>query len=367
MEIGFAGWFRALRKWRLRCRSGFRDRAGPSRASRARSSPAPTRIQTRNRISFSPISIATLPPSQSFAPPYSVALPLSLRRRSGRKALKPAIIPSLPNKDWRKAAKDKQKERYIPDAVGSMRLNSTPLNGAQKTQGNMGTRDVINSVAVVGGLAVRPTPPTLDSPALPLPDNDEIMTPAPPTLQLTDEQRALRELLAGETKNEDEEMSDLVLLSAADNRGGPLDESDAFKRDLESRPDEVSLSLTLCSRFNCCIMQATLEQYAATPVGTFGLALLRGMGWKQGTPASRTGRAGPTEAHVPKARPSLLGIGATPLAEVLGKDGKDKGKRPASRRDEMKYVPLLRVEREGASPNASGSGRSVRNMFRTHA
>ena len=75
------------------------------------------------------------------------------------------------------------------------------------------------------------------TPASPLPTT----LPVPPTVALTDEQKALRELLAGETKGEDEEMSDLVLLSAADDRGGPLDESDAFKRDLDSRPDEVSL------------------------------------------------------------------------------------------------------------------------------
>lgn len=179
--------------------------------------------------------------------------------RSGKKPVKPQIIPSLPNKDWRKAAKDKQKERYIPDAVGSMRLNSTPTNGKEKTQGGMGTRDVINSIAVVGGLAVRssviPTSTPLQSGNADATtstttnlNEDQIMTPAsplptlpaPPTVELTDEQKALRELLAGETKGEDEEMSDLVLLSAADDRGGPLDESDAFKRDLDSRPDEVS-------------------------------------------------------------------------------------------------------------------------------
>lgn len=99
--------------------------------------------------------------------------------------------------------------------------------------------------------------------------------------------------------------------------------------------------------------QSSLDDYARVPVGTFGLALLRGMGWQQGTPASRTGRAGPVEAFVPKSRPSLLGIGATPLAEVLGVE-KGKNGKPVrkDRREEMKYMPLLRVEREG-------SGRSV--------
>lgn len=91
--------------------------------------------------------------------------------------------------------------------------------------------------------------------------------------------------------------------------------------------------------------------------------MLRGMGWAPGQAASRSGR-GAIEAHVPSSRPALLGIGAKPMAEAMGdggkgKDGKGakgKGGERKSRREEMRFVPLVKQAREGGG----GSGRSVR-------
>lgn len=77
------------------------------------------------------------------------------------------------------------------------------------------------------------------------------------------------------------------------------------------------------------------------------------MGWKEGTSTSRTGRQGPVEAHVPSARPALLGIGAKPMEEEKGKDGKPLKKR-GDRREEMKYMPLVKRE------TPTSSGRNVR-------
>jgi len=84
------------------------------------------------------------------------------------------------------------------------------------------------------------------------------------------------------------------------------------------------------------------------------------MGWQPGQAASRSGR-GAIEAHVPSSRPSLLGIGAKPMAETTGDDKKgSKGKNGSSagggksRREEMKFMPLIKQAREG-----SASGRSV--------
>lgn len=84
------------------------------------------------------------------------------------------------------------------------------------------------------------------------------------------------------------------------------------------------------------------------------------MGWKEGTAASRTGRSGPAEAFVPTSRPALLGIGAKPLAEVLGEE-KGKGGQVIrkDKREDMKYVPLLKQERGGSTSAGGGSGRSV--------
>jgi G patch domain/KOW motif-containing protein len=49
------------------------------------------------------------------------------------------------------------------------------------------------------------------------------------------------------------------------------DEEQRFKADVASRPDEASL-----------------EDYEKIPVEAFGKALLRGMGWSEGTPIGKT-------------------------------------------------------------------------------
>lgn len=97
------------------------------------------------------------------------------------------------------------------------------------------------------------------------------------------------------------------------------------------------------------------------------MAMLRGMGWQPGQAASRTGR-GAIEAHVPSSRPSLLGIGAKPMTEALGTgdDAKGRlgGKKPArtSKRDDMRFVPLMKRERdtEGAERRGGSADSPVR-------
>lgn len=266
------------------------------------------------------------------------------------------VIASIPNRDWREAATargKKKKERYIPDAVGGMKLGGqgVPADVTQKTQGGMGTRDVINDSVVVGGLdlAMKDVPAALAEPMdvdgrAPAEGEREppaIAVVAPPAE--TEEQRAIRELMVGDTVSAPAPLA-IILPAAADERIAPLDETDAFRRDLLTRPDE-----------------STLDDYARVPVGQFGAALLRGMGWKEGTAASRTGRKGPVEAFVPTSRPALLGIGAKPIADVLGED-KGKNGKPLrkDRREDMKFVPLVKRERESVS--VGGSGKSVSSL-----
>ena len=163
---------------------------------------------------------------------------------------------------------------------------------------------------------------------------------AKPVAAETEEQRAIRELMTGDSFAAPAPLA-VILPAAADERTAPLDEADAFRRDLLTRPDE-----------------STLDDYARVPVGQFGAALLRGMGWKEGTAASRTGRKGPVEAFVPTSRPALLGIGAKPIADILGEDkGKNGKPMRKDRREDMKFVPLVKREREPAS--VGGSGKSV--------
>ncbi|ORY55144.1 DExH-box splicing factor binding site-domain-containing protein [Leucosporidium creatinivorum] len=265
----------------------------------------------------------------------------------------PLVIPSLPNKDWRKAAEEagarrnggrKKREMYIPDAVGGMRVGGPVGDGSQ---GNMGTRDTINSEPIVGGLALGSKKEEVVTAAedgvVAMEVEEEVTTVVEENkAPETEEQRALRELMSGGASTTDQTPSVDIIHSAADARGALGDAVDSsastFQRDVHSRPDE-----------------ATLDDYSRVPVGEFGAAMLRGMGWKPGQAASRNGRKGPTEAFVPKARPAMLGIGAKPMADVLGPE--DKGKGPhKSRREELKFMPLLKREREGS---ASGSGRDT--------
>lgn len=273
----------------------------------------------------------------------------------------PLVIPALPNKDWRKAAEElragrnpgKKREMYLPERGGGMRFREGDAPSSSSTTPVLEAEvDAINTEEVVGGLETRErriemevdeTQPSQSNLAPPVSPRLAAAAAAPKAEE-SEEQRAMRELLGeagGPLKTEEAELD--AIYSSADARNGPLEEADAFKRDLESRPDEASL-----------------EDYARVPVGAFGLAMLRGMGWQPGQAASRTGR-GAIEAHVPSSRPSLLGIGAKPMAEAIGDDKKgSKGRNGSSsaagksRREEMKFMPLVKQAREGA-----GSGRST--------
>ncbi|BGP28208.1 DNA primase large subunit Spp2 [Rhodotorula toruloides] len=229
----------------------------------------------------------------------------------------PLVIPSLPNKDWRKAAEEmrgsyrKKKEIYLPEKAGGMSMASGSESAAR---GEVEGVEKIGTEEVKGGLSFgeKNYSPAVEieakqGSAPPPPSSARPPTPSIPA-GLTEEQRALRELL-GTEGGADGPADELdAIVSAPDARNGPMDESEAFKRDVDSRPDEASL-----------------QDYARIPVGQFGLAMLRGMGWQPGQAASRSGR-GATEAYVPKKREALLGIGATSMRTALGGDAAGKGK-----------------------------------------
>ena len=142
--------------------------------------------------------------------------------------------------------------------------------------------------------------------------------------ELTEDQQAIRAILAA-AKNpnqSDEPQIDVI----------PVSEEDALRQDLSELHES-----------------ATLEDYDRVPVSQFGAALLRGMGWTEGTAASRKKGAdgkpkGLVEPWLPQARPALLGIGAK-KKEVFD-DG--SGKAGKKFRPDKKYMPLLKVERNGS-------------------
>ncbi|KAI0370496.1 hypothetical protein BV20DRAFT_943991 [Pilatotrama ljubarskyi] len=257
-------------------------------------------------------------------------------RSSGRvhekpKPQGPLVIPPLKNKDWRELAR-KRKQLYVPPSAAAQ-------TGADGSVGGLGTRDTINSGPQAAGLQMKKRVKLEEGEDVPMPEAD-----APPPQDQesvkkeedTDDQKALRAILASAATGGDAGIDgpqiDIIPVGAPS-------EDDVYKQDVVELPDEASL-----------------EDYERVPVSQFGAALLRGMGWKEGTAASKKGK-GLVEPWLPQARPALLGIGAKEK-EMFDDGSKKKG---GKARPERRYVPVIKKERregtEGESGSRSGSGR----------
>lgn len=213
---------------------------------------------------------------------------------------------------------------YVPDGAKA-------ATGADGSVGGLGTRDAINSGPRVAGLVKKEkrikTEDDMDGVVEDAPTDQA--PPTPDVKEETEDEKALRAILA--SANPDDDGTNVPTIDAIPSGGNawtrPADETDAYRQDVLTRPDE-----------------ATLDDYDRVPVAEFGAALLRGMGWKPGTAASRT-RTGPAEPWLPTARPALLGIGAK--ERVVADDGTPQnGKAKAKGRPERRYVPLVKRERE---------------------
>lgn len=252
----------------------------------------------------------------------------------------PLIIPALPNKDWRAAAKEaaaKRRKGYIPDE-GKMKT------GADGSQGGMGIRDTINAGPQQAGLVIykkrkldndQDSNFDLEGQAKMETDEEEPEHEEP----LSAEQLAVNALLYAAKQANGEAPMDEMPVAAIPMAPSTLSlkgdtETEAYRDDVASRPDS-----------------ATLDDYKRMPVSQFGTALLMGMGWKPGMGASKTGK-GPSEAIVPKARPALLGLGAKPQEVVEG----SKSAKPSKR-----YVPVMAVARGDSSRSDKGGGERSRS------
>jgi hypothetical protein len=234
------------------------------------------------------------------------------------------VIPALKNKDWREVARKRRStHQFIP---------SSAKTGKDGSVGGLGTRETINSGPVLSGLQIKKkVVETLSERGFERQETTDIEMVAVEVE--TDDQKALRAILAesaGETLYED---------SAIDVIPTPISEADALKQDVEELPDPASL-----------------EDYSRVPVSQFGAALLRGMGWKEGTAASRKPGKGLVEPYLPVARPALLGIGAK--EQEIHDDGSGKDKK-TTKRPSKRYVPVVKQERSGTStPLRDGRARS---------
>lgn len=125
----------------------------------------------------------------------------------------------------------------------------------------MGTRDVINTTQVVGGIEFvnrEREKAEMEGHVQEVQveeEVDQVQKEKEKEETETEEQKALRELLAGERVDPPREQVELILPASAsgggDDRSPPIEEGDSFRRDLMSRPDEVtsfppSLSLENC-------------------------------------------------------------------------------------------------------------------------
>ncbi|KAK7685107.1 hypothetical protein QCA50_011946 [Cerrena zonata] len=278
---------------------------------------------------------------QRVIPQLTVALFFDSLHEKKKQPEGPLVIPALKNRDWRDLAR-KRKQIYLPPS-------SSATTGADGSVGGLGTRDSINSGPQLSGLQLAKKPKLEDGAEVKMEVEEQETVSAVENHaeedvkeeELTEDQKAIRAILAAakNPNHSDEPQIEII----------PVSEEDALRQDLTELPDSASL-----------------DDYERVPVSQFGAALLRGMGWTDGTAASRKKGAdgkpkGLTEPWLPQARPALLGIGAKEK-EVFD-DGSGKGKKF---RPDKKYMPLLKVEKNGSRNGSedrdtrSGSGSSSR-------
>lgn len=254
----------------------------------------------------------------------------------------PMVIQPLPNRDWRQSshAKNARRPTYMPEG-GQREVRPEDLverSGDDVVRG--GLQRVEASVQVESG----------DVPAAVTEDVDMVarsgnMEPAGTAASETLEQQALNAVLA--SANEDTSAPDMTIDLQSDTLNlldrPPLDESDSFRQDVLTRPEE-----------------STMEDYSAVPIESFGAALLRGMGWNPGS--------GPNpKIHEPKRRPNGLGLGASEKPGSKEKGGKDDPSMSRAEKDKKRkedratrggrgYVPVAKRARVSLIPGSTTSG-----------
>ncbi|KAJ4380151.1 DNA primase large subunit Spp2 [Didymella sp. IMI 355093] len=184
----------------------------------------------------------------------------------------PLVIPSLPNRNWREEARKRQLEKapHVKQQGGEDVVMEEPEK------------------EVVYGLTVPMKPSSGEGSMGGTVEAMDVDVQAGEIEGLTDAQRlekaALEHLLTGSSTD-----TQRVVPAITD--------EEALANDLHAAPDEPDL-----------------DAYEATPIEGFGLAMLRGMGWKDSDGESRAAGNGAKAPKDVKRRPALLGIGAKPDA-----------------------------------------------------
>jgi hypothetical protein len=238
----------------------------------------------------------------------------------------PMVIPALPNKDWRNSTRrtpsyrPEERRRDVEEDIKPDRIGDEPQKSGlsfvvkkervEDTEGVEVKREQEESVTIDGNAQPLTTTQTTTV-------KSESTEAKPMTL----EEQALQAILTGDHSVEsasDRAQRELIIRSEADRLVQPISETDALQRDLNALP-EVS----------------TGDDYRNIPVEAFGMAMLRGMGYNPNDDKN-------TKIHLPKSRPGQLGLGATPMSEIIPPSHDKKSKRED------------RAKRGGRGFNASG-------------
>lgn len=231
----------------------------------------------------------------------------------------PLVIERQPNRDWRGEAMRRRVQALVnPEASGTNvpTEDTTPLEyGLQVTKKrNRG-------------------------------ENEQRQPEAPSDVTevtLTEDERAMKALIA-EANGEGEQRNLVIPLA----RDGAVDDSQAFRDDVASRPAE-----------------ATLDQYERVPVEEFGAALLRGMGWKDGQEVGKNAKGVEGPGRKVEQRPAFLGIGAKSQqasAEELGLWGRSDAANKRRQRVDKTYVPVVMINKRTGREVSMEDGAAVRD------
>lgn len=267
---------------------------------------------------------------------------------TAQKKDKPLVIPTAPNKDFRRAALElrAQKEgrqRFIPGQVASMQgaagkqrvLTEEERRFLESESNVQRIGDKVATGGIRQGISARTNGSAshdidMEGDKTPVPNSSGVLkTPEPEEtgMAVDADALALRELLKDHDDDEERETKVHIIPQAP-----AVTEEEAYALDVAQRPDTPDL-----------------EAYQRVPIEDFGAALLRGMGGGN-KPRSKV------EAYVPKPRTALLGIGAKSREETFGKEWvaqQDNVKKGSNKREQMKFMPLSRVERASSSGTAS--------------
>ncbi|SPO24326.1 related to Pre-mRNA-splicing factor SPP2 [Ustilago trichophora] len=256
----------------------------------------------------------------------------------------PRVIPVASNLDWRQDRKQRlgmaSNLRSLGPMVSMRRADSSATAGSNPSStaaNGVSDADVINTEAQKKGLELRKSKPRNDGTAEgSLKDDAQAEGSAGPAAPITateeagTDQEALKALLAGEGAGSTHTGQPLIIHYES--------EAEVLQHDIDTRPDAP-----------------TLDDYAATPIEQFGMALLRGMGWKEGMGAGKSGK-GPQQAAEPKKRAALLGLGAKerPTGPIGLPSSSSRSYRPKDKRD-YKYVPVAKGDSQPASKARSNA------------